>query len=292
MRMEMKLIESRRDNQVGYVSGGLNKNKRIRSKRQRHDDTCKKMKMLVPKILLQRLYESCQQVFRGPGTIPSPPHVQILRRIIDGMQPADVGLSSELQFFNPVSGGPTVVPRVTQTTIYKCQNFSLCIFFLPATAVIPLHNHPGMTVFSKLLLGTMHIKAYDWVDPVDGSSSSSTSKPPSQLRLARLKADDVFAAPCDSSVLYPASGGNIHAFTAITPCAVLDVLGPPYSREDGRDCSYYKDSPYTPPANGDGSMIKEEEGKLYGWLEEIEMPKESTMDGIEYLGPQIEEFTF
>lgn len=39
-------------------------------------------------------------------------------------------------------------------------------------------------------------------------------------------------------------------------------------------------------------MIKEEEGKLYGWLEEIEMPKESVMDGIEYLGPQIREFSF
>lgn len=56
----------------------------------------------------------------------------------------------------------------------------------------------------------------------------------------------MFTAPCDSSVLYPASGGNIHAFRALTPCAVLDVLGPPYSKEDGRDGSYYKDSPYTP----------------------------------------------
>ena len=63
-------------------------------------------------------------------------------------------------------------------------------------------------------------------------------------RLARLRANRIFTAPCDTSVLYPTSGGNIHEFTAITPCAVLDVLGPPYSKDDGRDCSYYKDSPY------------------------------------------------
>ncbi|KAL8095089.1 hypothetical protein AgCh_036518 [Apium graveolens] len=245
--MEMKLINgSGRENRVGYVSGRLNRNKRISTKRCKTQkrDTCKTKNKSPKKILLQRLFESCQQVFRGPGTVPSPPDVQILRQIIDGMQPEDVGLSPELQFFNPLSNAANGVRRVTQTTIYKCQNFSLCIFFLPVGAVIPLHNHPGMTVFSKLLLGTMHIKAYDWVDPVD--SSSNDSKPSSKLRLARLKADNVFTAPCDSSVLYPASGGNIHAFTALTPCAVLDVLGPPYSKEDGRDGSYYKDSPYTP----------------------------------------------
>lgn len=63
-------------------------------------------------------------------------------------------------------------------------------------------------------------------------------------KLASLKANDVFSAPCDTSVLYPTSGGNIHAFKAITPCAILDVMGPPYSKKDGRDCSYYRDIPY------------------------------------------------
>lgn len=64
-------------------------------------------------------------------------------------------------------------------------------------------------------------------------------------RLARLVTDNDFTAPCDTSVLYPTTGGNIHEFRAITTCAVLDVLGPPYSKDDGRDCSYYKEFPIT-----------------------------------------------
>ncbi|CAH9089400.1 unnamed protein product [Cuscuta epithymum] len=203
------------------------------------------------------------------------------------MMPEDVGLSSNLQFFNP-KGVVEGNPRVTNTTIYKGNNFSLCIFFLPSAAVIPLHNHPGMTVFSKLLLGSMHIKAYDWADVPSSAAIGDSNQDGCTLRLAKLKANKTFTPQCNTSVLYPTSGGNIHEFRAITPCAVLDVLGPPYSKDDGRDCSYYRDIPYGASSSGDVNVAEaEEDGDLYGWLEEIEIPDESKMDVIQYLGPRV-----
>lgn len=63
-------------------------------------------------------------------------------------------------------------------------------------------------------------------------------------RLAKVNTDAVFDASSETTVLYPENGGNLHCFTARTACAVLDVMGPPYNRADGRDCSYYDESPY------------------------------------------------
>ncbi|KAF5187345.1 plant cysteine oxidase 2-like [Thalictrum thalictroides] len=235
-------------------------------------------------ISLQKLFIACKDMFKGPGIVPPSPDVQRLQRILDNMEPEDFGLSSNLVFFNPRSAIKGT-PSIKYTTIYQCKNFSLCIFFLPPTAVIPLHNHPEMTVFSKLLLGSMHIKSYDLVNSVTSDELTQSSK----LRLARMKADNVFTAPCNTSVLYPTSGGNIHAFTAVTACAVLDVLGPPYSKDDGRDCTYYRDFPYSSSSNAMMAKADGNDDASYGWLEEIDVPKELRMDRVDYMGPQIVE---
>lgn len=270
----------------GFVEGKIRRfdDKVVKKKRLRKRIRMERPLRVVSSVTLQRLYDTCLQVFKGIGTVPSPAYVKKLSHILDFMKPEDVGLREDLDFFktkNSVQGNT----RVTYATIHRCQNFSLCIFFLPETAVIPLHNHPEMTVFNKLLLGTMAIKAYDWVDTFNGRyTASSTSK---MRRLAKLKANTTFTAPCDTSVLYPTSGGNIHEFRAITPCVFLDVIGPPYSHDDGRDCSYYKDTPCTVSSDGEEFKDVKNEGRGYGWLEEIEIPQESEMDVIEYMGPKI-----
>ncbi|CAN1845140.1 Plant cysteine oxidase 2 [Linum perenne] len=139
-----------------------------------------------------------------------------------------------------------------------------------------------MTVFSKLLFGTMHIKSYDWVADVHATLPVQSPK----VRLAKVKANSNFTAPCDTSILYPAEGGNMHCFTAVTACAVLDVLGPPYNDAEGRHCQYYFDFPSSAfPV--DGLAVAEEEKEGYGWLQERERPEDLVVRGELYRGPPL-----
>ncbi|CAL9775405.1 unnamed protein product [Musa acuminata subsp. burmannicoides] len=238
---------------------------------------------------IQRLYVACKTVFKDPKTVPEAANVEMLQRLLDEMKPEDVGLSTDALF--RVKSSSKGIPKITYAMIYKCDNFSISIFFLPPRAIIPLHNHPGMTVFSKLLAGSVHIKSYDWLDP----GTSNSSKPSPKLRLAKLVVDSDFTAPCDTSILYPTTGGNIHTFTAITACAVLDVQGPPYSKEEDRDITYYRDYPYrTYPSKQFTYRLvyhfqiqNGEEDSSFGWLEEIDISKDLKMNVIEYLGPQV-----
>lgn len=129
--------------------------------------------------------------------------------------------------------------------------------------------------------------------------------------IAATVVDGILNTPCEPSILFPRSGGNIHSFTALTPCALLDVLSPPYSEEHGRPSTYYAEFPISDlPGNCQFMscfldtiliiLIKPKfmlllyidhlissYGPGYTFLEERDLPSDLVVIGAPYLGPPI-----
>ncbi|GAB4823381.1 hypothetical protein N2152v2_010427 [Parachlorella kessleri] len=254
---------------------------------------------------LQLLFDLAQRTFGEAGQ-PSSAQVDVLKLALSSVPLAELGLQhsldcacaedscpghklpfeddSELQRFDP-DAFKGARPKITYLHIHEDDKISLGIFCLPANAQIPLHNHPGMTVMSRVLFGKMHVKSYDWADP-----AAEDTLP----REARRVLNRVLAATDEPAVLFPTSGGNIHQFTAVTDCAVLDLLSPPYSTDDGRDCIYYLEAPLErQPSHGlqrqpsaslqRHSSISKTDGGLV-LLKEHEPPSEFAIDSGVYKG--------
>ncbi|TYZ58476.1 hypothetical protein PybrP1_007994 [[Pythium] brassicae (nom. inval.)] len=124
--------------------------------------------------------------------------------------------------------------RVRYQHIWEDDQFSMGIFILPPGASIPLHDHPEMSVISRVLYGSLHVRSCDLVA---GSPARTSAAAP---LMARVCADEEIHAPHTAELL--PDHGNLHEFVAgdALGCAIFDILTPPYEPDDGRDCTYYR----------------------------------------------------
>lgn len=244
---------------------------------------------------VKKLYNACKESFTPTGPI-SEEALEKVRAILDDIKPANVGLDQEAQLaqkWRPSANGsngkksrngiPQCPPPIKYLHIHECERFSIGIFCMPPSSVLPLHNHPGMTVLSKLLYGSLHARSYDWLDLPEPAD-------PLQARPAKMVRDLEMTAPCGTTILYPNKGGNIHSFKAITPCALFDILTPPYSTEDGRHCSYFRECPRGDLPDGIEGLQDVNPSEVF-WLEEIPPPESLLVLRGEYKGPVVKKAT-
>ncbi|KAL1335795.1 plant cysteine oxidase 5 isoform X2 [Arachis hypogaea] len=209
---------------------------------------------------VQKLYDTCKASFSADGPL-SQEALEKVRALLDELKPSNVGLDQEAQLARRWTsslngkrgrnGSHNYPSPLKYIHLHECDKFSMGIFCMAPGSIIPLHNHPGMTVLT---------------------------------RPATLARDCQMKAPCGTTILYPKSGGNIHCFKAITPCALFDILSPPYSTENGRHCSYFRRSP---PIKDLLPSVEVDKASEVTWLEETQPPENLVVKRGQYIGPTI-----
>ena len=106
------------------------------------------------------------------------------------------------------------------------------VFMIPPRKIIPLHDHPGMTVLSRVLFGDLDVLSLDWV----GDRATSAR----QGGIARVRTEKQINGP--SLCTLEPDRENLHSFGGGEEkgCAILDIITPPYDDRAGRSCTYYR----------------------------------------------------
>mmetsp|Transcript_22023 Transcript_22023/g.52649 ORF Transcript_22023/g.52649 Transcript_22023/m.52649 type:complete len:202 (-) Transcript_22023:839-1444(-) len=155
------------------------------------------------KPLLQRLCDMVVEEFSG-GKRPRNSEIQRICSLLRSVPLEELGVKAPAGAnTKPDTKAlkPNWAPPITYLHIYECEKFSMGIFCLPKHATIPLHNHPGMTVFSRVLYGNMHVRSLDISQRPRG-----ISLPPASGQFARVVGDRVVTADEPPAVLFPNAG--------------------------------------------------------------------------------------
>lgn len=171
--------------------------------------------------------EKQELIARTAPSLPSDLSEQI-KEALEGLTPESLGvLPAEVANIRCRSG-------IAYQEVVSNANMTICIFLLKAGSHIPLHDHPGMTVFGRLLFGRMRVLNFDPVPGPEGRLLPGGQRPIK----ARLHSDAIVGPEPTSYGLGP-EDGNLHEIQAIDDCAFFDILTPPYNSSN-RDITYFR----------------------------------------------------
>ncbi len=184
-----------------------------------------------------------------------------LQPVMECLRRVDGGVVQGLRFetVTPQKEGATVRYIEIEETFDCVVPYTIGMFVFPPGGVIPLHDHPGMCVMTRVLKGELNVVSYNYdgatgaTEPTaytdainllkkslgfDFGNIKNTGRPIGTRVNAKMIGASVIKCN-EVKALYPQEN-NLHEFKAGEEGAVvLDVILPPYHDDDGRDCNYY-----------------------------------------------------
>ncbi|XP_046558424.1 2-aminoethanethiol dioxygenase-like [Haliotis rubra] len=181
---------------------------------------------------------------------------------------------------------------VTYVHIWEDDIFTMGIFVVKSGGKLPMHDHPNMYGFCKVIHGSVHLKSYSLVSdqniPEDVEKKLHLWQKP-LVRSVGLRQDQVITSNDDCCFLSP-SDGNIHEIqSAGGVAAFLDILAPPYNNSQSRDCHYYKELPMSGilgNKNVESASIENSKPTIR-WFMQVPQPHEYWCDTLDYRGPPL-----
>lgn len=138
---------------------------------------------------------------------------------------------------------PPSMGKITYIDVFDHPLVTCGIFVLRKGTVLPLHDHPGMTVFSHLIFGQVECRTLHLLSDMENSNgleNDRSLKTVGSTHRARFISSQLIspssAAPC---LTIRPHINNLHEMRALTDCAFLDIIGPPYDAQE-RPCTYYR----------------------------------------------------
>ena len=177
---------------------------------------------------IQEMYDSLISINDWKAAIQSPLTCNNVNQCLDIMNKVtlkDLGLHSiNLERIN----------RSFCMHIIQNDMFHMSIFIIPKQCKLPLHDHPNMSVLSKVIKGNLKMRSFN-------INKDYQTKAGKKLFPATITNNNIKTNSDNSWCLSP-SIDNIHDFEASgETVVVLDVLMPPYNDDDGRPCNFYEE---------------------------------------------------
>lgn len=133
---------------------------------------------------------------------------------------------------------------LNRITIQGSEDYRLVLFFIKKGTRMPLHDHPNMCVFFRMMFGRLNYRSYDKVDEKFRYNKFSMDEYTELLEQKKLigvkKATETVLSGPQFMMVRP-SRNNLHEFVAEENTCFFDICLPNYTADSMRRITYYKE---------------------------------------------------